>query len=71
MARSEFALGALLGGLTGLALGYLISRNGSAAGEAPPASTIDLTPVLERRSAADAAAAADPAEAQRWRAEKE
>ncbi|MDQ6746923.1 MAG: hypothetical protein M3010_02270 [Candidatus Dormibacteraeota bacterium] len=53
MARNEFALGVLLGGLAGVALGYLIRRDGmdTQDGLADP-QTIDLTPVLQRRSAA-------------------
>ncbi|HEV3232355.1 MAG TPA: hypothetical protein VG245_08880 [Candidatus Dormibacteraeota bacterium] len=72
MARNGFALGVVLGGLTGVAVGYLLSRSGSASSEAPPASTIDLTPALERRAAlATDGGDAAPAEAPRRRAEQE
>ncbi|MFN2466489.1 MAG: hypothetical protein ABR598_09530 [Candidatus Dormibacteria bacterium] len=55
MARNEFALGVALGSLAGFALGYLIKRESSESPEelADP-QTIDLTPVLQRRSAAAA-----------------
>jgi hypothetical protein len=71
LARNDFALGALLGGLAGIGLGYLISRSGTAADEVPPASTIDLTPALERRNAETAAADAAPAPTRRRRVEPE
>jgi predicted DNA-binding transcriptional regulator YafY len=52
MARNEFALGVALGGLAGLALGYLIRRNGMDSDEQLTApETIDLTPALRRRNA--------------------
>ena len=53
MARNEFALGVLLGGLAGIALGYLIRRDDTEPKEGlVDPQTIDLTPVLQRRSAA-------------------
>jgi len=62
MARSDFGLGVLVGGLAGLAIGYLTLRTRSQPDEdfsAPD--TIDLTPAMHRRDAA--AAAAEPVEA--------
>jgi hypothetical protein len=46
MARSEFALGVAVGGLAGVAVGYLISRNGHTEAE-PPLAAIDLTPARD------------------------
>lgn len=58
MARSDFALGVMLGGLAGVAAGYFMSRSGQDILEQPPVGAIDLTPAMERR---DAEAASDPA----------
>ncbi|HEY8739616.1 MAG TPA: hypothetical protein VIN56_03365 [Candidatus Dormibacteraeota bacterium] len=53
MARNEFVAGVLLGGLAGVALGYLIRRDGmDRQDDLVAPETIDLTPVLQRRSAA-------------------
>lgn len=63
MGRSEFGLGVLLGGLAGLAAGYLISqRTKENTEELSAPETIDLTPALRRRSAL-AAVPGEPAEA--------
>ena len=52
MGRNEFALGVLLGGLAGVAIGYLIKRGSSAeTDDLGGLQTIDLTPALARRSA--------------------
>lgn len=52
MKRNEFALGVALGGLAGLALGYLIWRDGmDRDDELTAPETIDLTPALRRRNA--------------------
>ena len=52
MDRNEFALGVLVGGLAGAALGYLIRRDRSdAKDELDTEDTIDLTPALRRRAA--------------------
>ena len=62
MARNEFGLGVLAGGLAGVAIGYLIKRATDQPEEQPsPSETIDLTPALQRRSAL--AVSGDPAEA--------
>jgi len=64
MGRSEFGLGVLVGGLAGVAAGYLISRTATESAEEPSApDTIDLTPALQRRSAL-AAESAETAGAQ-------
>jgi hypothetical protein len=46
MRRSGFALGVAVGGLVGVAVGYLMSRNGHLEAEMPVGS-IDLTPTME------------------------
>ena len=52
MGRNEFALGVLVGGLAGAAIGYLIRRDRSGAlDELADPQTIDLTPALQRRAA--------------------
>ncbi|MEA2681699.1 MAG: hypothetical protein QOK05_27 [Chloroflexota bacterium] len=52
MDRQEFALGVALGGLAGIALGYLIRRDGmDRDDELTAPETIDLTPALQRRNA--------------------
>lgn len=52
MARNEFALGVALGGLVGVAVGYLIMRDGmDRDNELTAPETIDLTPALQRRNA--------------------
>jgi hypothetical protein len=57
MARSEFGLGVLLGGLAGVAIGYLIRQTANHPSEETSApDTIDLTPALQRRNAAGGAA---------------
>lgn len=58
MARSNFALGVLIGGLAGLAAGYLLSRNGQAGADLSAPDSIDLTPALELRQSRAAAAGA-------------
>ena len=50
MKRSGFVLGVALGGLVGVAVGYLMSRNGHLEVEAPTGS-IDLTPSMAAASA--------------------
>ena len=52
MARNEFGLGVLAGGLVGVAIGYLIRRTTDEPEEQLSApDTIDLTPALQRRNA--------------------
>ena len=52
MGRNEFALGVVLGGLAGLAVGYVIRRGtGDEADYLSNSQTIDLTPALARRTA--------------------
>jgi hypothetical protein len=55
MKRNEFALGVALGGLAGLAVGYLIRRDRmDRDDELTAPETIDLTPALRRRNASAA-----------------
>lgn len=68
MERNDFALGLVLGGLAGVAAGYLISRNGHTE-DVPASATIDLTPAMEK--AAPPAGRAAPAAAPRGEAKKE
>lgn len=58
MARSNFALGVLIGSLAGLAAGYLLSRNGQPGADLSAPDSIDLTPALELRQSRAAAGAA-------------
>ena len=52
MDRKEFTLGVLLGGLAGLAIGYVIKRGtANQTDDFASPETIDLTPALARRSA--------------------
>ena len=52
LGRKEFGLGVLVGGLTGLAIGYVIRRRSMHdIDELSSPETIDLTPALRRRSA--------------------
>ncbi|HEV1998444.1 MAG TPA: hypothetical protein VGR61_09990 [Candidatus Dormibacteraeota bacterium] len=52
MGRNEFALGVLLGGLAGLAVGYVIRRGSvEQTDDLSGSQTIDLTPALARRGA--------------------
>jgi hypothetical protein len=52
MSRNQFVLGVALGGLAGIALGYLIRRDGmDRDDELTAPETIDLTPALQRRNA--------------------
>ncbi|MGI8610380.1 MAG: hypothetical protein ACR2MY_14350 [Candidatus Dormibacteria bacterium] len=57
MGRNEFALGVLLGSLAGLAAGYVLRRGSTErADEQYGPETIDLTPALARRNAAESTA---------------
>lgn len=47
MARSGFAAGLIMGGLGGLAVGYLLQRSSKNGAEQPAMNTIDLTPSIE------------------------
>ena len=52
MGRNEFGLGVLVGGLAGVAIGYLIRHISNESSEELSApDTIDLTPALQRRNA--------------------
>lgn len=52
MGRNEFGLGVLVGGLAGLAIGYVIRRRSMhEMDDFSSPETIDLTPALLRRSA--------------------
>jgi len=63
--RGEFAAGLALGGLAGLVVGYLVSRNDQLEAE-PPTGTIDLTPTMEAEERRAAAAGEErPARAKR------
>lgn len=63
MNRNEFGAGVLVGGLIGLAVGYLLRRGlRDQADEATAPETIDLTPALQRRAAV-AGGAGDAVEA--------
>ena len=69
MARSHFAVGLAVGSLAGMAIGYLMSKNGQLEAE-PPAGTIDLTPTIEAEERRAAAAASDrPARGRRAEAQ--
>jgi hypothetical protein len=57
-----FVIGVLVGGLGGLAAGYLISRNGNGITEASVGS-IDLTPTIELKERPPVAAPPDLAQA--------
>lgn len=46
MARSNFALGVVVGGLAGFAAGYLLSRNGQVDADQHGPDSIDLTPAM-------------------------
>ena len=65
MRRSGFVFGVAVGGLVGVAVGYLISRDGHIEAESPMGS-IDLTPTMEAEiSAPPAGDAPRPARARR------
>jgi hypothetical protein len=51
MARSGFAAGVIIGGLSGLAVGYLLHRSNQNGAEQPVMKTIDLTPSIELKDA--------------------
>jgi hypothetical protein len=69
MARGAFALGLVIGGLGGLAAGYVISRNGQPEAEAP-AGAIDLTNAISKNET-PGSAVIEPAAVARPGAKKE
>jgi hypothetical protein len=52
MARSGFAAGLIVGGLGGLAIGYLLYRNSQDDASQPAVSSIDLTSSIELKDPA-------------------
>jgi hypothetical protein len=52
MARSRFAVGLIVGGLGGLAVGYLLNRNSQEDASKPAVASIDLTPTIELKDPA-------------------
>jgi hypothetical protein len=63
MERSGFAAGLVLGGLGGVLVGYLLSRNSDQDFDRNRPETIDLTPALKRNAASGSAVPAPVAEA--------
>ena len=63
MERSGFAAGLVIGSLGGLALGYLLYRNGHHGIDTSPGTSIDLTPAIELKDPGSNPRGSEPVEA--------
>jgi hypothetical protein len=63
MARSGFAAGLIVGGLGGLAIGYLLYRGSQNGAEPALPGSIDLTPTIELKDPAANPRGSEPVEA--------
>ncbi|HEV3235307.1 MAG TPA: hypothetical protein VG329_12240 [Candidatus Dormibacteraeota bacterium] len=63
MSRTGFAVGLVVGGLGGLAVGYLLYRDSQNGAQPAPMGSIDLTPAIELKDPAANPRGSEPVEA--------